>query len=345
MTILERLTASGIRRTGRRARGFRYRDARGRPVGAGVRARIELLRIPPAWRNVAIHPSPRGLVQAIGRDAKGRWQYLYHAKQAARRERIKLERLVRFIRALPSLRRAVDRDLKLSGIPRERVLAGIVRILGTCFLRPGSAAYASENGSFGIATLRPRHVTLRGHTLRFDFVGKSARRQVRAIEDRRVAGLVRELLRHPGEVFKFRHADGAIVDVRSRHINAYIRERMGERFTAKDFRTWAGTLFAASALARIPPESRSGPRERRRAIAAAMRDVAGHLGNTPAVCRASYVFPIVLRRFEEGRVLRHPVTGIAPRARALEQCERGLLSLLTPDPPRIAAHRAVRRAA
>jgi DNA topoisomerase-1 len=330
MTILERLTRDGIRRIGSPARGFRYRTAAGRAVGARERARIEALRIPPAWKDVAIHPSHRAWVQAIGRDAKGRTQYLYHQKQVARRERNKLDRMVRFIRALPKLRRAVARDLSSAGLPRERVLAGIVRILGSCFLRPGGDVYATQNGSFGIATLRPRHVSVRGDTLRFDFVGKSSRRQMHEVKDRQVAKLVRELLRHPGEVFKFRNGDGAMVDVKGQHINAYIQERMGERFTAKDFRTWAGSLLAASALARMPAESRSSPAASRRAIAAAMREVAESLGNTPAVCRSSYVFPVVLRRFEEGRVLRHPVAGIPRGTRSIERCERGLLALLAP---------------
>ena len=334
MTILERLERIGIRRSGTPRRGFRYRDARGRPIGAIERKRIGALRIPPAWREVSIHPSPSASVQAVGRDAAGRWQYLYHEKQVARRERVKLERFRRLIRALPTIRRAVTRDLKRPGLPRERVLAGIVRIISTCFLRPGGEVYASENGTFGIATLRPRHVRVRGEVLGFDFVGKSGRRHVREVRDRAVARLVRELLRHPGEVFKFRNGDAALTDVKSRHINEYLREQTGQRFTAKDFRTWAGTLLGACALARAAPESRSTAASRRRAISAAMREVSEHLGNTPAVCRASYVFPAVIRHFEEGRTLRRPLDRIDPRARQLERCERELLVLLDTAPRR-----------
>lgn len=345
MTLIERLATTGIRRIGGKTRGFRYRDAGGRAVSARERERIEALRIPPAWTQVFIHPSRSAWLQAIGRDAKGRWQYLYHAKQATKRERIKLERLIRFIRALPELRRAVDRDLGLPGMPRERVLAGIVRILSRCFLRPGSEAYATENGSYGIATLRPRHVSVRGDTLRFDFKGKSGQRQVREVRDRRVAALVRELLRHRGEVFKYRDEQGAISDVRSRHINAYIQERMGERFSAKDFRTWAGTLLAACTLARVPVDARATAPARKRAVATAMREVSQHLGNTPAVCRASYVFPVVLRHFEKGRVLRHPLNGVPRGTRGTERCERELLSLLASGAtPRAAARRSGTRA-
>lgn len=328
MTIVERLQSTGIKRMGGTTRGFRYVTAQGGPISPADRARIAALKIPPAWKDVAIHPQPGGSVQAVGKDAAGRWQYLYHERQIAIRERNKLERMVRFLAALPRIRKVVHRDLGRAGIPRERVMAGIVRILSSCYLRPGSEVYASENGSYGIATLRPRHLQVRGDVLHFDFPGKSGQRQVRDVRDRRVAKLVRELLKHPGEVFKFRAEDGAIVDVKTRHINAYIQEHMGERFSAKDFRTWAGTLLCACALARTEPEGRASPTARKRSVAAALRHVAQHLGNTPAVCRSSYVFPVVLRRFEEGRVLRYAFNGDVRRSRDVERSERALLTLL-----------------
>ena len=327
-TILERLGRCGIRRLGRPGR-FRYRYVNGRRVGAADRARIEALRIPPAWRDVAIHRSPSALVQAVGRDAAGRWQYRYHDRQVLRRERAKLARLVRFLRALPRLRQAVRADLARRGLPPERVLAGIVRILATCFLRPGSEVYASENGSYGITTLRPRHVRVKGAVVTFDFVGKSGRRHVRDVHDAPVARLVRELLAHPGEVFKFEDAEGKLCDVKSRHVNAYLRERMGGRFTAKDFRTWAGTILAASLLARSDDEARRSPAARRRAVAAVMREVSENLGNTPAVCRASYVLPVVLEQFHSGRVVGHPLVGL-DFVPAVERCERELVAMLAP---------------
>ena len=172
MTIVERLQSSGIRRNGAPKRGFEYQSADGAPVSTGERARIEALKIPPAWKDVAINPSPGGSVQAVGKDAAGRWQYLYHEKQVVIRERKKLERMTRFLRALPRIRKVVHRDLGLPGIPRERVMAGVVRILSSCYLRPGSEVYASENGSYGIATLRPKHLQVRGDVLHFDFPGK-----------------------------------------------------------------------------------------------------------------------------------------------------------------------------
>jgi DNA topoisomerase-1 len=329
MTIIERLQTTGIRRLGTPKRGFRYARAGHGRISPSDRARIDALRIPPAWRDVAIHPSRGGAVQAIGRDAAGRWLYLYHAAQVARRERNKRRKLLEFLQALPRIRRAVARDLAKPGIPRDKVLAGILRVLSTCFLRPGSEVYASENGSYGIATLRRGHVSVRGDLVRMDFPGKSGKRQQRELRDRRLARLVRELLKHRGEVFKFRADDGSLVDVKRKHINAYIKEVAGGSFSAKDFRTWAGTLLAACALARgeWPPE----PKERKRRITAAMREVAHHLGNTPAVCRASYVYPAVTRGFEKGQVIREhfdDVAALTNPGHVVEKSERALLRLL-----------------
>jgi DNA topoisomerase I len=332
MTIVERLQAKGIRREGTPKSGFRYVLAGGgRPSMADLE-RIANLKIPPAWTEVAIHTSSTAMVQAVGKDRAGRWQYLYHSAQAARRERVKRERLLRFIEALPKARLAMRRDLALPGLPREKVLAGILKILATCFLRPGSEVYATKNGSFGIATLRRRHVSVTGDRIRFDFNGKSGKRHMREIRDRRLARLLRDLMRYPGEVFKFRSESGAVMDVRRQHINEYIKETMGERFSAKDFRTWAGTLLCACALAREGVDPDASPTARKRRIAAAIREVAQQLGNTPAVCRASYVFPAVLERYEQGRVIPHTLESVAELADGsrirVERCERALLRLL-----------------
>jgi DNA topoisomerase-1 len=236
-----------------------------------------------------------------------------------------------FIAALPRARRRVARDLARNGLRRERVLAGMVRVLATCFLRPGSAVYAKENGSYGITTLQRRHVAVRGAVVCFDFIGKSGKRQQRELRDRRLAALVRELLRHPGDVFKFRGEDGKLMDVRERHINAYIKQVMGRRFSAKDFRTWAANLLCAFALARASNGSKPGPTERRRQLTVAMREVAGLLGNTPAVCRASYVFSRVIRSHEQGKLRRFPRVDVAaanPRRSTIERSERVLAALL-----------------
>lgn len=331
MTILERLAAGGIRRLGSPRAGFRYQGPDGGRVSEADRDRITALRIPPAWTDVRIHPSPGAAVQAVGRDRAGRWQYLYHARHVERRERRKLERMIRFVQALPAVRRTVARHLAGQGLRRERVLAGIVRVLATCFLRPGSEEYAARNGSYGIATLRRRHVTVRGDVVRFDFTGKAGKRQQRELRDRPLARLIRELLRHPGEVFKYQDGNGRLVDVRTRHINEYVKETMGERFSAKDFRTWAANLLCASALARAggPAGSRAAFR---RTVSSALREVAEHLGNTPAVCRASYVFGAVFDQFERGRKLSAPVFGgealLRMPAAAIERSERALVQLL-----------------
>src|SRR5690606_16393145 len=214
-------------------------------------------------------------------------------------------------------------------------MAGILRILSTSFLRPGSQVYAAENGSYGIATLRPQHVSVRGDVVRFSFPGKSDKRQERALRDRSVARLVRELLAAPGrEVFKFRDAEGRLIDVRRRDINAYIREVMGQRFSAKDFRTWAGTLLAACALARSVAERPEavGAGEQKRQVRAAVKEASIILGNTPAVCRASYIGPAVLEARAEGQVIRCYFRDleelVAHRAPRLHPSERALLELL-----------------
>jgi DNA topoisomerase-1 len=300
-------------------------------VTARDRARIKQLVIPPAWSEVGIDPSETAPVQAVGKDAAGRWQYLYHEAQAARRERQKQRRMIRFIAALPRMRRAIARDLAAKGIPKEKVLAGILKILGTCFLRPGSKEYADKNGSYGLATLRRHHVSVRGDRVLFDFMGKSGQRQQREIKDRRIARLVRELLRHPGEVFKYRAEDGTLVDINAGHINGYIKVVMGGPFTAKDFRTWAGTLLCACALARQGERPRN-QRDLKRCITAAVREVAEHLGNTPAVCRSSYIVPAVLRHYEQGRALRSYFETVDElsngHAGKVERSERALLDLL-----------------
>jgi len=331
MTQLEKLSKNGIQRRGSKKRGFRYVRADGSPVTAADRARIEALKVPPAWRDVSIHPSPQGTLQAVGRDAAGRWQYRYHEAQVVRRDRKKYARLLAFARALPQMRRALARDLARPGLPREKVLGCALRLLSCCFLRPGSARYAEENESFGVATLRRRHVSVEGTVVRLDFPGKSGKRQRRELDDKRVAQIVRRLAREPGEVFKYRGDNGEWVDVRRRHINDYIKEIMGERFSAKDFRTWAGTLLCACALARAGAEPAESRTARRRKVVAAVAETAERLGNTPAVCRSAYIFPSVLSGFERGRVIERSfrtVEEFVRRRHGLHPSENALLRFL-----------------
>lgn len=328
MTIRERLAQGGIRRL-RSGRAFRYVHADGHRASAHDTERCRGLRIPPAWRDVAIASRPQARVQAIGRDAAGRWQYLYHPQHVRHQEQEKFRRVLRFGAALPRMRRAVNQHLRLEGLPRQKVMAAIVRILSLSFIRPGSEVYAAENGSFGIATLRRKHTTVVGATVRFDFRGKSGQRQQIECRDPRVARIVKALLPLPGfEVFKFIGDDGQVVDVRALHINAYIKEIAGERFTAKDFRTWAGTLVCAVALARAGFESEHSVRERKHTVTAAIKETAEALGNTPAVCRTSYVYPGIVTRYHRGEVLQTCAKSVDDLRRAPSRCERALLRFL-----------------
>jgi DNA topoisomerase-1 len=333
MTQLERLQETGIRRLGTPKRGFRYVGPGGARVGRQDRSRINALRIPPAWTDVAINSSPGGSLQAVGKDAAGRWQYLYHANHIARAERRKFDRLLKFAEALPNMRKVVARELGKPGLGRERVMACILRILSTCLLRPGSQVYASENGSYGLATLRPKHVSVKGDLVSFDFKGKSQVQHHQELKDRRVARVVRDLLTQPAkEVFQYQNGDGEFVDVKRRHINGYIKEVMGEGFTAKDFRTWAGTLICACALARIGNDLRDTKAARKKKMSAAIKETAETLGNTPAVSRSAYICPAVLLSFERGRTIERPFNTaeqlVNYRGTRLHEAERALLRLL-----------------
>jgi DNA topoisomerase I len=336
MTHIEKLRKGGLRRLGTPQRGFRYQSADGRPVSPEERARIEALKVPPAWTEVLISPSPKSKLQAMGRDSAGRWQYRYHESFVRRQEAEKYRRIVAFARALPRLRRRVNADLRKPGLGRDKVLACILRILGTCFIRPGSQQYAEENQSFGLATLRARHVKVQGDTVVFDFPGKSGKPQYRELKDRRVARVVRQCLAVPGrDVFKFVLDDGFVVDVRRRHINEYIREVMGAQYSAKDFRTWGGTLICACALARTRERGRHEPGKKvvKKTMVAAVREAAEQLGNTPAVARDSYIYPSVLAMFERrGQVVERYFESVDELARhdgtGLHCAEKALLELL-----------------
>jgi DNA topoisomerase-1 len=333
MTVVERLQSSGIRRRGSPKSGFQYRRPDGSVVPRRERERIQALVLPPAWTDVYVSPSPASAVQAIGRDRAGRWQYYYSEKQTRRREALKRARLLAFLRALPGLRARLAQDLRREGLCRERVLAAMTRLLLRGFLRPGSQVYAKENGTYGLATLRPRHVRVRGRQITLAYPGKGGKAQVREIVDAPAARVVRALLVNPGrEVFRYRNDDGTWVNVRRRHLNAYLREVTGAPITAKDFRTWAGTLFGACALARAGYPAPASARAIRRAVAQAMRETAELLGNTPTVCRASYVSPGILTAFEGGRLLADaPTMEALVRAspRALASVERRLARLIT----------------
>ena len=318
---------------GRPARGFRYQHADGKNVSKADRERIENLKIPPAWTNVAINTRAGGALQVVGKDAAGRWQYLYHQNHTRRQDAKKFQRMIAFAEALPKMRATVATHLRQTDLGRERVMASVMRILSTCFIRPGSQVYASENGSYGIATLRPKHVKVKGDLVEFDFPGKSGVRQVRQIKDRQVAKVVKSLLKHPArEVFAFQNGNGEFVDVKRRHITEYIREVMGERFSAKDFRTWAGTLVCACALARAGTQGVEKKTARKRKVVAAIKETAEVLGNTPAVCRGSYICPEIINSFESGKMIDRYFNTlnelIKYRGKKLHAAEKSLLKFM-----------------
>ncbi len=285
----------GIRRR-RAGTGFTYVGPDGKRVDdAETLARIRALAIPPAWTDVWICPYPNGHLQAVGRDARGRKQYRYHATWREVRDEAKFDGLVDFARALPAIRRRVARDLSADGLPKERVVATVVRLLDTLWLRIGNPEYARENESFGLATMRDEHVRISGARIRFSFRGKAGKEHDLDLEDPRLARIVKRCRDLPGqELFQYLGDDGPRPIV-SDDVNEYLRETTGRDFTSKDFRTWAGTVLAATAL-RLAGGFRS-QREAKRKVTRAIEAVADQLGNTPAVCRAAYVHPAIIEAY------------------------------------------------
>ena len=305
MARLRRVDCStpGITRR-RRGRGFEYLDQNGNRVeDADVLARISQLAIPPAWTDVWICPYPMGHIQATGLDARGRKQYRYHDKWRERRDAQKFDSMVEFARVLPGIRTRVSEDLATAGLNRERVLACAVRLLDRGFFRVGGEDYAVENESYGLATIHKRHVKLlEGGVLLFDYPAKSGQRRIQSIVDPEICEIVIELKRRRGgspELLAYREGRHWR-DIKSADINAYIKEITGGDFSAKDFRTWNATVLAAVGLAVSGPAAKASKTARKRAINRAIQEVAGYLGNTPAVCRASYIDPRVFDRFEGG---------------------------------------------
>ncbi len=291
----------GIRRR-RSGRGFSYRDADGRTIrDREIIARIRAVAIPPAWTDVWICPWPNGHIQASGRDARGRKQYRYHAEWHQRRGTDKFGRLLDFAKALPRIRRRCDVDLARPGLAREKVLAAVVRLLEMTLIRVGNDEYARLNRSFGLTTLRGRHARIEGSGVRFRFRGKSGKTHEVGLRDRRLAGIVRRCQELPGQdLFQFVDDDGEVRDVASDDVNDYIREASGGEFTAKDFRTWAGTVLAYRALRALQPGVGQGGAKKN--VVEAIRQTADRLGNTPAVARGSYVHPAVLEAYLAGSI-------------------------------------------
>jgi DNA topoisomerase-1 len=324
----------GWTRKGRKG-SFRYYDARGRLIAEPAKVeRIERLAIPPAWRDVWISPSARAKLQATGRDKAGRKQYLYHPDFRAAQEQAKYDRLIGFAEKLPDLRATMSEHLDNDGLDRERVSAIALRLINLGWFRVGSERYARESGTYGITTLTKRHVSVRGNRIALSFRGKHKIQVRTTLVDEELAAAMKELLAVKGaRVFEYEW-EGALYNLTSKRLNDYVKLYLGADYTAKDFRTWGGTLTAAVAFAERArrhgfPETKT---DEKRSVAAVMRRVAGQLGNTPAVCRASYVSPAVVDQYLEGRTLedfrpRH-LRVVGARELGLDAEELALLSLL-----------------
>jgi DNA topoisomerase-1 len=284
----------------RAGRGFSYVAADGTKLDdPEVIARIRALAIPPAWTDVWICPHPRGHLQATGRDARGRKQYRYHTRWRAVRDETKYSRLTSFAKALPQIRAQVKKDLSLTGLPRDKILATVIRLLEMTLIRVGNKEYARDNESFGLTTMRNRHVEVHGSKLEFEFRGKGGKRHVVDIRDPRLAKIVRQCQEIPGhELFQYVDEDGGRGRVESADVNEYLRRHAGEDFTAKDFRTWAGTVLMVRALEELGPATST--RQAKRKLLRAIEAVAAMLGNTPAICRAYYVHPSITEGFMDG---------------------------------------------
>jgi DNA topoisomerase-1 len=321
----------GWQRRGSKGR-FHYVDANGaRLTDDAQLERIQSLAIPPAWRDVWVARSTRAKLQATGVDAAGRKQYLYHPDYRARQEQAKYAKLIQFAERLPQLREAMAEHMELEGLPPEKVAAIATRLINLGWFRVGGERYAKQSRTFGITTLRKSHVAVRGSRITFRYRGKHSILLHSAVVDAELAGAVRDLLALPGaRLFQFELEDGTRCNLDQRRLNEYVKEHLGSEFSAKDFRTWGGTLIAAIELAQhVPPETAAEGRKR---IAAVMRSVGEKLGNTPAVARSSYVSPAVIEQYLDGRTIddfrpRH-LRVVQARARGLDTEELATLSLL-----------------
>jgi len=320
--------SAGITRV-RAGKGFRHLDASRQPVrDPEVLARIRKLAIPPAWRDVWICELPNGHLQATGRDSKGRKQYRYHPRWRQLRDETKYERMVDFARVLPALRARAEADLARPGLTREKVVAAVVRLLETTLIRVGNEEYVRQNRSFGLTTLRTSHVGVQGWKLEFRFRGKSGRDHVIGLRDRRLSRIVKRCQELPGyQLFQYLDARGKRRSIESADVNAYLRGIAGADFTAKDFRTWAGTVLAACALGTTAHAA--SKRQANRNVVRAVESVAARLGNTPTICRKCYVHPAVIESYLDGTLasaLRAPAS--AERTDGLRPEEAAVLALL-----------------
>jgi len=337
-------TQAGYRRRRLNGHAFAYLDTRGKRIrDAREIARIDALAIPPAYEQVWICPSPRGHLQATGRDARGRKQYRYHPDWTAVRDADKYQSLEAFARALPRIRRRMERDLESPGLSQNKVIAALVRLLEATLIRIGAREYARANKSYGLTTLKRRHASVAGSRIRFRFQGKSGVPHDVTLADRRVARIIKRCLDIPGQqLFQYQDEEGASRPVDSGAVNAYLRDAGAADFTAKHYRTWAGSVLAYRALQERPAQDGN---EARKTVADVIRQVSQRLANTPAVCRACYVHPAILDAYLAGRL---PSRSAAPASpRGLHADERRLLAFLQTAsgaaPAKTRADRATRR--
>jgi DNA topoisomerase-1 len=327
------LYETGIRRIGSKERGFSYRYPGTNEAVREERvlSRIENLKVPPAWEDARIARSPSAKVQAVGYDSAGRLQYRYHPKYRERKEHEKFDRILRFSAALPEMRRITSNHLRHKHLDRQKVLAAMTRLMNAAYFRLGDERYAKHNKTYGIATLRRKHLSVEGDTLIFEFTGKWGQHQRKCVTDVRLRRVVEECRALPGyEIFKYYDDAGELRDVKSRDLSAYVKEVMGGEFTPKDFRTWAGTLIAAVKLAELG--ATEDPKGARKNVLAAVDDVARRLGNTRDIARVSYISPRVIDHYMEGSVVEHHAEQleeiIAAEQETLTQAEEALLKLL-----------------
>lgn len=326
------LFKTGIRRLGSKERGFFYRYPGSDETVREERvlARIENLKVPPAWEDARIARSPSAKVQAIGYDSAGRLQYLYHPKYRERKEQEKFERILRFSEALPRMRHTTSAHLRRKELDREKVLATMTRLMNAAYFRVGDERYARKNRTYGIATLRRKHLRVEGDTMVFEYTGKWGQVQRKVVTDARLLRIVEECAALPGyEIFKYLDESGEVRGAKARDLNAYVKEVMGEEFTPKDFRTWAGTLFAAVKLAELGATEDLEQAEKN--VLEAVGEVAQRLGNTRDIARASYVSPRVIDHYMEGSVIAYYgelIEEVVARQEGLTEGEEALLELL-----------------
>lgn len=265
-------------------------------------ARINKLVIPPAWQDVRIAASSRSRIQATGRDKAGRSQAIYHATYRLRQEKLKFDRILRFANKLPALRKQIDTDIARKRLGKEKVLACIVKLIYDSYFRVGSDIYAKQNQTYGVTTLRSKHVEFTQNTVTFDFIGKSGQAHRKKITDTQLVGIIKQLDELPGyELFRYQDTKGAMHDLHSNDVNAYIKKHMGEEFTAKDFRTWGGTLVATAAILKQDLEDEASTTARKKALNEVIKNVAKRLGNTPAIAKSSYIDPRVFTAYDDGK--------------------------------------------